>query len=102
LTTEQCEVLQAVYDMYKANPATWTRGGSSRDAHGNPCLPLEEDAVAWGIPGALQKVCDDYDRPMHLGLYEILKPFAGAITVNDTIGYERVLTILERYLETLQ
>ena len=112
------DVLVGVRELIK-DPDHWTQFTFARDSEGNDWIePWEPEACQWCVNGAIQRtvfgeipayesaVILDYDTNNAVQVFldaVALERFSmGSVNVNDKLGHESVMAILDQAIEQLE
>lgn len=74
----------------------WTRCAMARNRDGKPVDPVAPEAVCWCLGGAYIKVDE---RSVKTEVWRLLSEQYAPAYVNDVLGYEAVLALLDRTIE---
>lgn len=99
------EILESVRQLF-SDPTCWHKGEWARDINGEPCSFSDPNAVSWCIQGAVMREQQKGDKSIDfLAITDALYRVAcetygiGALEVNDTLGYDAVLNLLDKAIE---
>ncbi len=86
-----------------AEPPSWTKGKSARNAEGNRTEPTRDDAVCWCLLGAIYRITN-YDCNLFIVINNIMRGLVNntAITAyndNPTTTHADILKLIDAAIE---